>query len=74
MCKNSKRYRHYVHRLVYEHFGDKEFNKSFDVNHIDCDKLNNCIDNLELVSHKDNFDRAIKNNTIKRNSLGQFKI
>lgn len=51
----SKRKNHYVHRLVAEAFipnpeGLKE------INHIDYDKKNNSVRNLEWVSHNDNID------------------
>ena len=38
-----------VHRLVYEYFGT-DFNKDYHIHHIDGNKQNNCIDNLECVS------------------------
>ncbi|MCT0449375.1 NUMOD4 motif-containing HNH endonuclease [Lactococcus lactis] len=42
-----------IHRLVAEHFL-KGFLPEFDVNHIDENKSNNCADNLELSTHKEN--------------------
>jgi hypothetical protein len=42
-----------IHRLVAEHFIDG-FDPKFDVNHIDENKENNCVQNLELSTHKAN--------------------
>ena len=44
----------YIHRLVAQAFIPNPNNKK-EVNHIDCNPLNNRVDNLEWVSHKENM-------------------
>lgn len=54
-----------VHRLIAIHFIDNSLNKT-DVNHIDGNKVNNAIENLEWVSHRENmchFKKNIKNSS-----------
>ena len=41
--------------------------EKFQVDHIDCNKLNNNLDNLEWVTAKENTHRAIKNGLYKNN-------
>ena len=60
----SKRKRFYVHRLVMLIFiGESDLQ----VNHIDCDKTNNRLDNLEYVTCKENIRHAIENGKFKYN-------
>jgi hypothetical protein len=59
--KNATRKMVLVHRLVAEHFIDNTESK-LQVNHINGDKTDNAIENLEWVSHRENLDHAIKNN------------
>ena len=47
-----------VHRLVIEAFGESQPTSEHQVNHIDGDKSNNSIDNLEWVTPKENTDHA----------------
>lgn len=48
-----------VHRLVLETFGPKPTAEQTEINHKDMDKTNNCIDNLEWCTSKQNHKHAI---------------
>lgn len=62
LWNNGKHKTMLVARLVAFTFFEKDFNdKSLTVNHIDCNSLNNNINNLELVSILDNVRHAFEN-------------
>ena len=61
---NRKRKQFYVHRLIAEYFIPNPKNLP-QVNHIDGNKLNNSLDNLEWVTVQDNVIHAYKNGLIK---------
>ena len=57
VCKNGKRKSYSVHRFVYECFrGD--IPPELQVDHIDNDKLNNCINNLQLLTPAANSQKS----------------
>ena len=71
LYKNSKAKAFLIHILVATAFiGPKP--KGYEVNHIDGNKLNNSVDNLEWVTRKRNTRHAIENNLRKAcNTLGK---
>ena len=71
LCKNGKSKYMYVHRLVALSFIPNPKNKP-EVNHIDGDKSNNYVDNLEWCTTKENCSHAVK--TGLRNHKGEKNI
>lgn len=61
LCKNGKTKTFRYHRLVAECFIENPQGKPF-VNHINGDKTDNRIENLEWVTEQENTDHAIKTN------------
>ena len=57
LCKDGKRYFRFVHLLVAEAFLSKEDGKT-QINHIDGNKENNIVENLEWVTSKENHIHA----------------
>ena len=62
-----------LHRLVASAFIDNPENKPC-VNHKDCNKQNNSVDNLEWVSNKENMQHAIKNGRMKYFSKNEGRV
>lgn len=68
--------REYVHRMVAKTFIENKDNKP-EVNHIDFNKSNNHVDNLEWVTKKENMQHNVKGNrvnTIKANDYTRQPI
>jgi hypothetical protein len=56
---DKRRFRFYVHRLVVNTFLPNKTGLRLEVNHIDHNKANNNIENLEWVTHKSNLQKAV---------------
>jgi hypothetical protein len=69
---NNKHKSHYAHRLVAECFINNRNNKRT-VNHIDGNKLNNDVSNLEWNTHKENIIHAFATK-IRNNEHSKRKI
>ena len=63
LAVKGKKKQFYVHRLIATHFIENPKNLP-QINHIDGNKLNNSIDNLEWVTVQDNTIHAYKNGLI----------
>jgi len=75
ISRDNKSNPYRVHRLLANNFIDNPLNLR-EVNHIDGDKLNNKLDNLEWVSHFGNmrhaFSTGLANNTGTRNGMSRL--
>lgn len=69
LCENGIQRRHRVHRLVAEAFIVNKYKKP-QVNHIDCNKQNNRIDNLEWCDNSENQKHAFTNGLNHRERYG----
>lgn len=65
LCKNGKRKNHKIHRLVAQAFIPNPENKP-EVNHIDEDKTNNNINNLEWSTRKENVNHGTRNERVSK--------
>ena len=59
LSKNNIRKHYRVHRLIMYTFNDND-NHKLDINHIDGNKYNNRLDNLEWCTRKENLNHALK--------------
>ena len=79
---NGKRKMYKVHRIVYETFTSKSIPPGMQVNHIDEDKTNNHINNLNLMTCKENINwgsanerrsKTLTNNKKRSKQVGAYK-
>ena len=72
-CKNDVRKKKKIHRLVAQCFLPNPEGKP-QVNHIDGNKHNNHVNNLEWVTPKENIHHAVENNLRKTNKLSSENV
>jgi hypothetical protein len=77
LWKNKKRFFKHVGRLVLENFKPIENSENYQCNHIDGNKTNNLLENLEWSSPKENTIHSIKmglrNNFGEKHNLSKLK-
>lgn len=56
---DGKRSRRYIHQLLYQVFIGP-IPDGYEINHIDADKHNNDLSNLEIVTHRENMQHAAR--------------
>lgn len=73
LTKNNIRKRFVIHRLLFETF-NKKIKKGLEINHIDGDRYNNLLSNLECVTPLQNVMHNIKlgKQHLKRGINGRF--
>ncbi len=65
LCKDRSTKKHYLHRLVALNFIKNESPERKTVNHIDGNRFNNALDNLEWMTTKENNRHAINTGLVK---------
>lgn len=70
-AKTGHRVDRYIHRLVAEAFLKNPENKRY-VNHINCVRSDNVVENLEWVTAKENTDYTMTVGHVSRNEAGQY--
>ena len=61
LCKDGKRKQFYIHRLVLHVFDPDGYFEGAEINHIDENKENNSVENLEWVTTKENINHGTRN-------------
>lgn len=67
----NKREDVYIHRIIAQLFIPNP-NNLLEVNHINSDRGDNKVENLEWITRKDNLSHAMSEGYMTRNELGQF--
>lgn len=68
LCKNKQRKTYLVHRLVWETFND-EIPEGMQVNHINECKTDNRLENLELMTRKENCNYGTRNQRLSERQI-----
>ena len=64
----------FIHRAVAELFIPKpDAENKYEVNHIDCNRLNNHVSNLEWLTHKDNCNTVLTRKNISNSQKNRWK-
>lgn len=66
---NTKIGKQFVHRIIWETFNG-EIPDGFEIDHVDTHTDNNCLDNLRLVTHKENMNNPITRDKISESQRG----
>ena len=72
LWNNNKGKSFRVNRLVALTFNNIDYNTKLEVNHIDFNTLNNNLNNLEIVTPKENVWHSIKNNRYKYKKVNVY--
>ena len=72
-CENNKKRNFYIHRFVFETFKGA-IPKGMEIDHYDGCRKNNSIDNLQLLSHKENIRKSCCKKVISFNIETQEKM
>lgn len=72
LSKNGKTKKFYIHRLVWECFNE-EIPDGYEIDHKDCNKSNNCLSNLQLLTRKANMLKCHEDNPHVIRNLRQYK-
>lgn len=73
LMKNGKRHNKYIHRLVAEAFIHK-IPKGWVINHLDYDRSNNAVENLEITTQGGNIQHSIEHMKKPRKRTGNYYI
>lgn len=68
--KNNKNKKFYIHRLMATSFLNLNVDSKYQVDHIDNNSFNNNLNNLQLLSQKENIKKQMKN---MKNHIKNYK-
>lgn len=74
MCKKGTEKSERIHRLVAMAFIPRTNKNKKEVNHKDCDKTNNNVENLEWVTRRENLDHSVIHYNLLGSNVGKSKL